>query len=65
MDFCPECGSQLLYVKDCVLCPCCGYSMCDCDGLKKGEEDVQPGNRARTGEKTVFAEDVLREPGNE
>ena len=46
MEFCPECGAQLIHVEACVICPCCGYSACNCaacNGLEeKGAEDVQP-----------------------
>ncbi|MBN1156547.1 hypothetical protein JXA85_02960 [Candidatus Woesearchaeota archaeon] len=43
MEFCPECGGQLLHSEGCIICPCCGYSACECslcNGLEKGVEDV-------------------------
>ena len=58
MEFCPECGSQLIRTEGCMLCPCCGWSACNCaacNGLGKGDEDVQSEDRAETGEKTVSA----------
>ena len=43
MEWCPDCGSQLLHLEGCTLCPCCGYSACECNecnGLTKGVENV-------------------------
>ena len=37
MDFCPDCGSQLLHLEGCLFCPCCGYSACSCE-VCNGEE---------------------------
>jgi uncharacterized Zn finger protein (UPF0148 family) len=28
VEFCPECGCQLIHQEGCSLCPCCGYSEC-------------------------------------
>lgn len=42
--FCPDCGSQVMHVEGCILCPACGFSACDCascNGLEKGAENVQ------------------------
>ena len=44
MEFCPECGSQLVQTDDYDLCPCCGYYACGClacNPLDKGDCDVQ------------------------
>ena len=44
MEFCHDCGSQMIHTEGCALCPCCGYSACGCEfcsGLGKGVEDVQ------------------------
>lgn len=29
-EFCHECGSQMVYTKGFMVCPCCGYSVCCC-----------------------------------
>lgn len=57
MEFCPECCSQILHVEGCNLCPCCGYSSCNC-GICNGKEefsDVQSKDRASSSEKIVPA----------
>ena len=57
MEFCPECGSQLIYLENSLLCPCCSYSICcceDCNGSKKGVENVQSKNRTETDQKVVL-----------
>lgn len=28
MQFCPDCGCQLIHQEGCALCPYCGYSAC-------------------------------------
>jgi hypothetical protein len=44
MEYCPDCGSQVLHIEGCNLCPCCGWSACGC-GIycekRKPEEDAQ------------------------
>lgn len=30
MEFCSECGSQMIHTDNGALCPCCGYADCDC-----------------------------------
>ena len=37
MDFCPECGSQLLHLEGCLFCLGCGWSVCTCK-ICNGEE---------------------------
>lgn len=56
MEFCPECGAQILHMEGCDLCACCGYSSCNC-GICNGKEeaDVQSEDRARPSEKIVSA----------
>lgn len=40
MEFCPECGSQLIYAEGSMFCPCCGYSACCCAGCNGSEKGV-------------------------
>jgi len=30
MEFCPDCGAQLISAESCVMCSCCGWSRCEC-----------------------------------
>ena len=30
MEFCPDCGAQVVHAEGCAMCPCCGYSLCEC-----------------------------------
>src|SRR3989338_1850190 len=65
MEFCPDCGAQLIHADGCVMCACCGWSKCDCSVCNgKGEMDVQPEDRVTTGKKVVSAQDELCQLGN-
>lgn len=57
MEFCVECGSQLIHAEGCVLCPACGWSMCNCCACNGKEEfsDVQSKDRAKTDKEVVSA----------
>lgn len=56
MEFCPDCGFQLLHVEGCSMCPACGYSACNC-GICNGKENlnVQSEDTARTSKKIISA----------
>jgi len=30
MQFCPDCGGQLIHAEGCAMCPCCGWNACQC-----------------------------------
>ena len=43
MEFCPECGYQVVYVDGNAVCPACGFSGCGCSCCSGKEEfNVQP-----------------------
>ena len=56
MEFCPDCGAQLIHAEGCVMCACCGWSRCEC-AFCNGKEgvDVQSEDRITTGKKVVSA----------
>lgn len=31
MEFCPECGGQVIFTEGCLFCPACGWSACNCE----------------------------------
>jgi len=50
VNFCHICGSQLIEIKDTLLCPCCGHSICCCPlckGSEKGVNNVQSSIRSK------------------
>lgn len=56
MTFCPECGSQMIYSENSLLCPYCSCSVCccpDCNGQMKGVENVQSQNRTKARKKII------------
>ncbi len=40
MEFCPDCGAQLIHAEGCVMCSCCGWSRCECSACSGKEEKV-------------------------
>ena len=57
MEFCPECGSQLIPTSDYKLCPYCGYSTCcctNCNGEKLAEDYImKPSDKELSPTKTL------------
>ena len=37
MEFCPDCGAQLIHAEGCVMCSCCGWSRCECSACSGKE----------------------------
>ncbi len=31
MEFCPDCGAQIIHAEGCEMCACCGWSKCSCN----------------------------------
>lgn len=61
MEFCPECGSQLISAKGCIMCTCCGWSECECSSCNGKEEfDVQPCVERENNENNLPAEKILQ-----
>lgn len=38
MEFCPDCGAQIIHAEGCVMCACCGWSLCECSACNGKEE---------------------------
>jgi DNA-directed RNA polymerase subunit M/transcription elongation factor TFIIS len=36
MEFCPECGGQMIRQSGCIYCSSCGYSICLCSECLSG-----------------------------
>lgn len=37
-EFCPDCGAQVVHQESCEMCPCCGWSLCECNACNGKEE---------------------------
>jgi len=40
MEFCPDCGAQIIHAEGCVVCACCGWSMCECSACNGNQENL-------------------------
>ena len=38
MEFCPDCGAQIIRAEGCIMCANCGWSMCECSACNGKEK---------------------------